>query len=78
MSDQSHTSQLGVASEGGSGTPAPNLSIEVDNIEEVYIAMQKNGFKITYQMVKEPWGTRRVYVEDPFGKLINALEHSEA
>ncbi|HYN27676.1 MAG TPA: glyoxalase, partial [Burkholderiales bacterium] len=23
----------------------------------------------------EPWGVRRFYVRDPFGKLINILQH---
>jgi len=77
-SHQNHTCQLSVASEGGSGTPVPDLSIEVDNIDEVYSVMQNEGFKIVYQMIQEPWGVRRFYVEDPFGKLINVLEHSEA
>ena len=35
VSTQSQNSQLSVASEGGSGTPVPDLSIEVDNIDEV-------------------------------------------
>jgi len=74
----SHTCQLSVACEGGSGTPVPDLSIEVDNIDEVYTRMQAEGFRITYQMAKEPWGVRRFCVEDPFGKLVNILEHGKA
>lgn len=74
-SDQSTHCQLSVASEGGSNTPVPDLSIEVDNIDQVYERMQTAGFNITYQMVEEPWGVRRFYVEDPFGKLVNVLEH---
>jgi catechol 2,3-dioxygenase-like lactoylglutathione lyase family enzyme len=42
--------QVGMMSEGGSGTPVPDLSIEVDDIKEVF-------------------------VRDPFGKLINILQH---
>lgn len=77
VSTHSQPSQLSVASEGGSGTPVPDLSIEVDNLDEVYSRMQSEGFNITYQMVEEPWGVRRFYVEDPFGKLVNVLEHSD-
>jgi hypothetical protein len=29
--------QISIASEGGSGTPVPDLSIEVDNVDEVYL-----------------------------------------
>jgi len=36
VSDQNHTCQLSIASDGGSGTAVPEFSIEVDNIDEVY------------------------------------------
>jgi hypothetical protein len=40
------TGQL--ASEGGAGTPVPNLSIEVDDVDEAYAAMRAAGFEICY------------------------------
>ena len=67
--------QLSVASQGGSGTPVPDLSIETDDVNEVYKRMVANGFKIEYGPVNEPWGVRRFYVRDPFGKLVNILSH---
>ncbi len=33
------------------------------------------GFKIEYELTDEPWGVRRFYVRDPFGKLVNILSH---
>jgi hypothetical protein len=30
---------------------------------------------IEYGPAEEPWGVRRFFVRDPFGKLINILEH---
>jgi len=75
---QSQPIQVSMASQGGSDTPVPDLSIEVDNIDAVYERMQNEGFSITYPMVEEPWGVRRFYVNDPFGKLINVLEHVDA
>ena len=67
--------QISVATEGGSGTPVPDLSIEVDDLTEVHQRMQAVGFRIEYGPVTEPWGVRRFYVRDPFGKLINILQH---
>ena len=67
--------QISVASEGGSGTPVPDLSIEVDDVSEVCRRMQAAGFKIEYGPATEPWGVMRFYVRDPFGRLINVLEH---
>ncbi len=69
------TIQISFASEGGSGTPVPDLSIEVDNLDAVYQQMKDAGFSIEYGPASEPWGVRRFYVRDPFGRLINILVH---
>jgi catechol 2,3-dioxygenase-like lactoylglutathione lyase family enzyme len=68
--------QISFASEGGSGTAVPDLSIEVDNVTAIYNAMKNAGFRIEYELTNEPWGVKRFYVRDPFGKLINILSHS--
>lgn len=67
--------QVSFASQGGSGTPVPDLSIEVDDLDEVLERMQKAGIAIEYGPASEPWGVRRFYVRDPFGKLVNILVH---
>ncbi|ABE55215.1 Glyoxalase/bleomycin resistance protein/dioxygenase [Shewanella denitrificans OS217] len=67
--------QISVASEGGSGTPVPDLSIEVDDLDTVLNRVMTKNIKIEYGPVSEPWGVRRFYVRDPFGKLINVLQH---
>ncbi len=67
--------QLGIASEGGSGTPVPDLSIEVDDLDEAEARLRAAGFAPEYGPVDEPWGVRRLHVRDPFGKLVNVLVH---
>jgi len=67
--------QLSIATEGGSGTPVPDLSIEVDNFQEVYHRVLAAGFQIEYGPRTEPWGVERFYVRDPFGRLLNILTH---
>ncbi|WP_419886688.1 VOC family protein [Paenibacillus sp. B-A-8] len=67
--------QISFASQGGSNTPTPDLSIEVDDVDVVFERMKSAGYKIEYGPVDEPWGVRRFYVRDPFGKLINILAH---
>jgi catechol 2,3-dioxygenase-like lactoylglutathione lyase family enzyme len=69
------TIQVSVMSEGGSGTAVPDLSIEVDDVEEALSRVRKAGITIEYGPAKEPWGVRRFFVRDPFGKLINILQH---
>lgn len=70
------TVQLSFASEGGSGTPVPELSVEVDDVDEAFERMKAAGFAIEYGPIDEPWGVRRFYVRDPFGKLVNILAHA--
>ena len=69
------TVQMSVASDGGSGTAVPDMSIEVDDIEDALARVQKANIPIEYGPKSEPWGVRRFYVRDPFGKLINILQH---
>ncbi len=67
--------QISIATEGGSGTEVPDLSIEVDNFDEVHQRVVNAALKIEYGPVTEPWGLRRFYVRDPFNRLINIIEH---
>ncbi|MEN5307278.1 VOC family protein [Chryseobacterium cucumeris] len=67
--------QISFAEQGGNDTEVPDLSIEVDNVDEVYEKMKKAGFEVTYELTNEDWGVRRFFVRDPFEKLINILSH---
>lgn len=68
--------QISIASEGGSGTPVPDLSIEVDDLEVVLARAKARGIAVEYGPVEEPWGVRRFFMRDPAGKLLNVLMHS--
>lgn len=69
--------QISFATQGGSGTPVPDLSIEVDDVEEIRQRVVARGLKIEYGPANEPWGVRRFFVRDPFGRLVNILSHEE-
>jgi catechol 2,3-dioxygenase-like lactoylglutathione lyase family enzyme len=69
------TVQVSFGSEGGSGTAVPDLSIEVDDLEAALARFKNAGVPIEYGPASEPWGVRRFYVRDPFGKLVNILQH---
>src|SRR5215831_12789832 len=74
-SDQQMTIQISIASEGGNGTAVPDLSIEVDDLEEALARVKAARLPIEYGPQREPWGVRRFYVRDPFRKLVNVLQH---
>lgn len=74
-SEAATTPQISIASEGGSGTPVPDISIEVDDVDAVHEKARAAGAEIVYPITDEPWHVRRFYVRDPAGKILNILQH---
>ncbi|MCX2722189.1 VOC family protein [Roseibium salinum] len=74
-SRETNIAQISFLSEGGSGAPVPDISIEVDNVDEVYARAREMGCKIVHDLTDESWGVRRFFIEDPAGKLLNVLSH---
>ena len=73
--ETSTSPQISIATEGGSGTPVPDISIEVDDLDEIHRRAVAAGFPIEYGPKRESWGVRRFYMRDPFGRLLNILTH---
>ncbi len=59
----------------GSSQADPDISIEVDNLDEIYSRVKNSEFAVLYDLTLEPWGVRRFMVRDPLGKVINILQH---
>jgi catechol 2,3-dioxygenase-like lactoylglutathione lyase family enzyme len=74
-SNQEMKPQVSFLTEGGSGTVVPDISIEVDDLEEAVGRIRAAKVPIEYGPQSEPWGVRRFYVRDPFGRLVNILVH---
>ena len=74
-SSQRMSVQISVLAQGGSGAPVPDLSIEVDDLDEALRRVHAAGIDLEYGPVDEPWGVRRFFVRDPFGRLVNLLSH---
>lgn len=74
-SDRQMSVQLSVMTEGGSGTPVPDISIEVEDVDAVLAKLANAGVAAEYGPVDEPWGVRRFFVRDPAGSLVNVLMH---
>jgi catechol 2,3-dioxygenase-like lactoylglutathione lyase family enzyme len=66
--------QVSFATKGGSGARVPDLSIEVDDLDDALSRMKKAIVAIEYGPTEEPWGVRRFFVRDLFGKLVNILD----
>jgi len=68
-SSEKMTVQISFASQGGSDTPTPDISIEVDDVDLAFERVKKAGFKVEYGPVLEPWGVRRFFYKRPFRKI---------
>ncbi len=55
--------------------PHPDVSIEVTDVDQVYVEAQRRGQRTVYPLTDEPWGVRRFFVEDPNGLVLNILSH---
>jgi uncharacterized glyoxalase superfamily protein PhnB len=72
---ESAAPQISVVSEGGSGAPVPDMSVEVDDVDEIWRRAEAGGYEIAYPLTDEPWGVRRFMARDPFGKIVNIMAH---
>jgi predicted enzyme related to lactoylglutathione lyase len=55
----------------------PQISIEVDDVDEAHAKAIERGLQILYPLTDEPWGVRRFFVADPNGVVINILSHAK-
>ncbi len=53
----------------------PDVSIEVDDVDNVYERARAAGAEIVYPLTDEEWGLRRFFVRDPNGAVINVTQH---
>jgi predicted enzyme related to lactoylglutathione lyase len=66
--------ELHTASEGGSGTDLPAISIGVDDLDAAVAAVRAAGAEVVYGPVAEAWGLRRFFFRDPAGNLVNVVD----
>ncbi|MEU6065264.1 MULTISPECIES: VOC family protein [Streptomyces] len=74
-SAENPTVQLSLMSEDRTAPLAPDLSIEVEDVEAAYAAMRERGAEIVHPLTDEEWGVRRFFVRDPDGRVVNVLGH---
>lgn len=52
------------------------LTIEVDDVDEVYRKISNKGLEIKIQLRNEPWGDRHFAIEDPNGIGIDIVTYA--
>jgi catechol 2,3-dioxygenase-like lactoylglutathione lyase family enzyme len=70
------TAQITLLRGAESSRVQPQMSIEVDNVDEACVKAVERGLTIVYPVTAEPWGVRRFFVADPNGVVINVMSHA--
>jgi len=72
--DSAQKIELHTASEGGSGSELPVISIGVDDLDAAEAAVRAAGAEVVYGPATEDWGLRRFFFRDPAGNLVNVVD----
>jgi catechol 2,3-dioxygenase-like lactoylglutathione lyase family enzyme len=68
--------QLSVMSRDATAPVAPEVSVEVDDVDAAHAAAVAAGHEIVHPLTDEPWGVRRFFVREPAsGRVVNVLGH---
>jgi uncharacterized glyoxalase superfamily protein PhnB len=68
------------------GVPAPAGLREVAvlgdqhgrrRVDAAYAEARRRGYEIVHPLTQEPWGTRRFFVRDPNGIVVNVVGHPD-
>jgi catechol 2,3-dioxygenase-like lactoylglutathione lyase family enzyme len=68
--------QLSLMTHDATAPVVPDVSIEVDDVDEAHAAALARGAQIVHPLTDEPWGVRRFFVRDPDGHVVNVLGHA--
>ena len=69
------TAQVILVREEQTAPVAPDMSVEVEDVDAVYAAVCESGADIVRALQDEEWGVRRFFVRDPNGRVVNVLSH---
>ncbi|MDQ0910250.1 putative glyoxalase superfamily protein PhnB [Streptomyces canus] len=72
------TAQISFLTEERTAPVVPDLSVEVEDVDAVYLQVLASGAEVVRELRDEEWGVRRFFVRDPNGRVVNVLTHRAA
>lgn len=76
VSPDNPTAQLTLVTEDQTADVVPDMTVEVQDVDQVHARVAASGHEIVYPLTDEPWGVRRLFVRDPNGQILNVMSHS--
>jgi predicted enzyme related to lactoylglutathione lyase len=67
--------QISLISSDATAPVVPDVSVEVDDVDAAWAAVQRLGCQVVHPLTDEPWGVRRFFVREPSGRVLNVLSH---
>jgi catechol 2,3-dioxygenase-like lactoylglutathione lyase family enzyme len=75
VSPSNPTAQVSVLREDASAPVAPQITVEVADVDAIHAEAMRRGLEIVHPLTDEPWGMRRFFVKDPNGVVLNVARH---
>jgi uncharacterized glyoxalase superfamily protein PhnB len=72
-SPANHSIQVSII--GNDDPAAPDISVEVDDVDAVHARAVEKGLEIAYPLRDEEWGMPRFMLREPSGTLVNVVSH---
>jgi len=69
------TAQITLMRRDGSARLVPQVTIEVTDVDAVYVEAVRRGARVIYPPTDESWGVRRFFLLDPNDVVINVMSH---
>lgn len=75
LADDQLRHQVSLMTKDATAPVNPNVSIEVDDVDDAYQAAVDAGLTIIHPLSDEEWGVRRFFLRDGSGNVVNVLSH---
>jgi catechol 2,3-dioxygenase-like lactoylglutathione lyase family enzyme len=69
------TAQITLMRGDASSRVAPQVTVEVADVDAIHAEALRRGAEIVYPLTDEAWGVRRFFVRDPNGVVLNIMGH---
>jgi uncharacterized glyoxalase superfamily protein PhnB len=76
-SPDNRAAQVSLVSGDATAAEDSVMSVDVGDVDAVYIRAQRLGYEIVHPLTDEGWGVRRFFVRDPHGNVINIVGHPD-
>lgn len=78
VSPANPTAQIILMSKDASAAMAPEVTVEVADVDAVHAEVVRRGYQVVHPLTDEPWGVRRFFARDPNGVVLNVMSHLAA